>query len=637
MKTSHPAARAAQALAAALLASACAPPGPPPVVADAIWHNGAVVTIDEAIPAAEAVASRGGKILAVGSAAEIMQYRGSATRMNDLNGGTLIPGFVDAHGHVTMVGFQAQSANLLPPPDGPNASIAELQKTLRDFRRQSPMPAHLKVLFGFGYDDSQLREKRHPTRQDLDAVATDMPVALVHQSGHFGALNSRALEMAGISAASNDPDGGVIRRRPGSREPDGVLEENAFFLALARLFPRLGEAEAIAMLAAGQKLYVSHGYTTLQDGRTAPAQVKATMAAAQKGVLQADVVSYPDILKPGAEALMQAPFFHPVTEPPQYTGHFRIGGVKLTLDGSPQGKTAWLSRPYFKVPAGNKPDYAGYGVVKDAGVFEVYDKALSHRWQVLTHANGDRAIDQMITAMRKAEQANPGVDVRPVLVHGQTLRKDQVPELKALGVFPSLFPMHTYYWGDWHRQSVLGPQRAENISPMKWVVDAGMRVSSHHDAPVALPDSMRVLSATVNRTTRSGFVLGAGQRLDPLTALKSMTIWAAYQHFEENTKGSITPGKLADFAVLSANPLSVPRDTLASIKVLQTFKEGNLIYDRALAQPPVASRPAEFAMHGNPELAPAAGLAYPAQGDGDLPAALEVILDQLWSEPAKGK
>jgi hypothetical protein len=180
--------------------------------------------------------------------------------------------------------------------------------------------------------------------------------------------------------------------------------------------------------------------------------------------------------------------------------------------------------------------------------------------------------------MRDAARQVPGSDRRPVLIHGQTLREDQIGALEQLGVFPSLFPMHTFYWGDWHRSSVLGPERARDISPTGWLLARGLRFSSHHDAPVALPDSMRVLSATVNRTTRSGFVLGPEHRVPPLDALRALTLWAAWQHFEEGIKGAIEVGKLADFAVLSENPLEIEPARLAEIRVLETFKEGRSIY-----------------------------------------------------------
>lgn len=602
---------------------------PPPAAADAIWFNGPIVTVDDAHPTAEAVAVRDGKITAVGSRKDVMQQKGASTRMHDLQGSTLVPGFVDAHGHVSIVGFQALSANLLPPPDGVNDSIAKLQSTLRDFRRQSPLADQFGVLFGFGYDDSQMAEQRHPTRQELDVVATDIPIVIIHQSSHLSVFNSKALELAGITAASADPKGGLIHREQGGTQPSGVLEENAFFGVLPKIFPKLTTEQAVELLMAGQKLYVSYGYTTIQDGRATPDQVNIAIKAATDGKLIADIVSYPDILTPGTKEIMTAPWFHDVTQPVSYDRHFRIGGVKVTLDGSPQGKTAWLGKPYFKPPAGKDASYAGYGVVEDSELIRVYRESLAGRWQTLTHANGDRAIDQMLMAVAAAEQAQPNVDVRPVLIHGQTLRFDQVPQLKALKIFPSLFPMHTYYWGDWHRQSVLGPERAENISPTQWILRQGMMFTTHHDAPVALPDSMRVLAATVNRTTRSGYVLGPDQRVDPLTGLKAMTLWAAHQYFEEDSKGSISIGKLADFAVLSGNPLTIDRQQLAELKVLETIKEGESIYRRPQE---VAAAPPALGGYGDPSRTAPAGTPQVAHGDGDLSPAFEVIFSQLQRE-----
>ena len=548
--------------------------------ADAIWLNGPVITIDDNHPDAEAVAIRDGRIVAVGGKKQVLRYQGDNTAMHDLDGRTLLPGFVDAHGHVFFVGFQAMSANLLPAPDGEVSDVASLVETLKTFAEDSRLREEFGLIYGFGYDDSQLTEKRHPTRADLDQVSQDQPVLVIHQSAHFGVVNSAGLKQLGITADSDNPKGGVIVKDPASGEPTGLLEENAFFMALGKLFPKMNPRQAIAMLQEGEKLYTRYGYTTLQDGRSAPHHVKIAQAAANAGALSADIVSYPDILNPGVEELMVAPFYHNADQAPQYHNHFRIGGIKLTLDGSPQGKTAWLTEPYYQPPEGKGDDYAGYGVVDDDKVVEVYTQALENRWQTLTHANGDRAIDQMIMGWREAEARVPGVDVRPVLIHGQTLRKDQIPALQELGIFPSLFPMHTFYWGDWHRDSVLGPERAENISPTGWLRERGMRFTTHHDAPVALPDSMRVLDATVNRTTRSGRVLGEQQKVDVMTALKAMTLWAAWQHFEEDRKGSIEVGKLADFVVLSDNPLTVKPERLIDLHVMETIKEGDTLYRR---------------------------------------------------------
>lgn len=537
--------------------------------ADLLFVGGPILTMDEARPTAEAVAVRGGRIAGVGSRSALEGLRGPSTRVVDLEGRPLMPGFVDAHSHLSFVGLQATVANLLPAPDGQGNSIAALQKILRDWMAANgPFVERYRMVIGFGYDDSQLAEQRHPTRDDLDQVSSELPVFLIHQSGHFGAANSVALKQAGITAATPDPDGGVIRRRPGSREPNGVLEEHAFFVAFGAQAMKLDEAANIGMIQAGAKFYAKFGYTTAQEGRASVQNVGLLKAAGARGLLPLDVVAYPDIVS--ATAAIQ-----PTRD---YLNRFRVAGAKLTIDGSPQGKTAWLTQPYFKPPEGRDASYRGYPAIKPEEAIAQIDKAFVNNWQLLTHCNGDAAIDLLIEGVAKAETRHGKGDRRPVLIHGQTLRKDQVAELKRLGIVPSLFPMHTFYWGDWHRESVLGPERAENISPTGWVTAAGMRFTTHHDAPVANPDAFRVLSATVTRKTRSGRVLGPDQRMTVATTLRAMTEWAAWQHFEEGSKGRIAPGMLADLIVLSDNPLTVDPDALAGLKVLETYKEGRSIY-----------------------------------------------------------
>lgn len=542
--------------------------------ADSIWSGGPIVTVDDARPRAEAVAVRGGRIVAVGQAADIeRRFRGPKTERVDLKGRTLIPGFIDAHGHMAMVGIQAVSANLLPPPDGPVDSIAALQRTLREWVAANPWHRDYDLILGFGYDDSQLKEQRHPTREELDAVSTELPVVVIHQSSHLAAVNSAALRKAGVTAGTPDPQGGVYQRQSGSREPNGVLEETAMIAVLLKVMPELGEKQRLALLQAGQQLYLRHGHTTAQDGRSSPIDLRTFARAAERGLLALDLVSYPDAVMLGDDRIIDGPLHSR-----SYTRGFRIGGVKLNFDGSPQGKTAWLSQPYFKPPPGQPAGYLGYGTMKDDEALAQILRAFRKDRQIMVHTNGDAAIEQYLRLLEAAYAQVPKKDRRPVMIHGQTIRADQVDRVKALGVFPALYPMHTFYWGDWHRDSVLGPERAANISPTGWMLQRGMRFSSHHDAPVALPDTIRVLSATVNRTTRSGQVLGPEHRVEPIVALKAMTLWAAYQHFEEKSKGSIEVGKLADFAVLSEDPLAIPRERLPELKVLATVKRGKVVW-----------------------------------------------------------
>lgn len=551
--------------------------------ADAIYHNGAVITVNDDHPSAEAVAVKDGRILAVGTKDEVLKSKGDATQLIDLGGKTMLPGFIDSHGHTYMVGIQASTANLLPPPDGSGKDIPTLQALLTDWAEHNREAVEkIGWIAGFGYDDSQLAEKRHPTKEDLDKVSTDLPVLIVHQSGHLGVANSKALELAGIDADTENPNGGVFRRKEGTNEPNGVCEEYAFFMLIGKLVGRFDDDINDALVVEGAKLQASFGYTTAQEGRAIGSGLAAMERVAKSGELPIDLVSYPDVLE------VENP--KPAMD---YTNHYRVGGVKLTIDGSPQGKTAWLTKPYFVPPDGQDKDYRGYAAIDEETTKAAVEKAYSNGWQILCHCNGDAASDRYIAAIRKAKERHPDVDNRPVLIHGQVLREEQVEALHQLEIFPSLFPMHTYYWGDFHRDSVLGPERAPNISPTGWVLERGMMFGSHHDAPVALPDSMRILSATVTRKTRTGKVLGPEHKVPVATALKSLTIWAAWQHFEEKTKGSIEVGKLADFAILSENPLEIDEDKLADIKVLETIKEGKSIYKRPTESASISS-PASF-------------------------------------------
>lgn len=539
-------------------------------IADTIYSGGPILTINDAAPRAEAVAVKDGRILAVGARADMLAHQGDTTEVFDLDGRAMLPGFVDSHGHAVMGGLQALSANLLAPPDGEVQDIASLQEALRGWiaENQAAIEAS-NLIVGFGYDQSQLAELRHPTKDDLDAVSKDVPIIIVHQSGHFGAANSAALAAADITRETPVPPGGVIRYAEDGT-PNGVLEENAFFLALGKLMGGVGDEGFKAFARAGTQLWASFGYTTAQEGRASPQVSEIARAVAAAGDIPVDLAIYPDVLVDRDYIL--------ANQSDTYQNGVRIAGAKLTIDGSPQGFTALRDRPYYDPVGTYPPGYKGYAAASEDQVNDAIAWAFENNIQILTHSNGEGASDMLLAAIKAAEDKHGMADRRPVLIHGQFLREDQVAEMRDLNVFPSLFPMHTFYWGDWHRDHTVGPINADNISPTGWVLERGMMFGSHHDAPVAFPDSMRVLSATVTRRSRSGDILGPHHRVDVLTALKAMTLWPAYQHFEEDQKGSIEVGKVADFVILSDDPTAVDPETLAEIKVQVTIKRDKEIY-----------------------------------------------------------
>lgn len=541
-------------------------------IADTIYSGGPILTMADGAPRADSVAVKGGRIIAVGNASDVEAFRGPDTKSFDLAGKTMLPGFFDAHGHVLMGGLQAKSANLLSPPDGEVKDIAGLQATLKSWAEANAEAVKsANIIIGFGYDQAQLAEQRHPTREDLDAVSTEVPVFVIHQSGHMGAANSKALEIAGITADTPDPAGGkFIRDADG--QPTGVFEENAFYAVLMKMIRPLGPEGFKAFAAAGTELWASYGYTTAEEGRSVPGTADILREVADEGGMKIDVLTYVDVLVDRdyvAKNVSQ-----------DYKNHYRVAGAKLTIDGSPQGFTALRDRPYYNPVGDYPPDYAGYSAATMDQVTDAINWAFEHNIQIMTHANGEGASDMLIAGLEAAD-AKFGHDAnrRPVLIHGQFMREDQVDDYKRLDVFPSVFPMHTFYWGDWHRDHTVGPELADQISPTGWLRQRGMMFSSHHDAPVALPDSMRVLDATVTRRSRSGDILGPDQRVDVMTALKAMTISPAYQHFEEATKGSIEVGKLADFVVLSDDPTAIDPEILDTLKVMKTIKEDAVIYE----------------------------------------------------------
>jgi predicted amidohydrolase YtcJ len=536
---------------------------------DTIYHGGSIVTVDDKNPTAEALAVKDGKIVAVGKNHAVMKLKGDATKVIDLKGRCLVPGFIDGHSHVLGFGSQAVGANLLAPPDGQVKNIDDLVAKLQVFAKGSDV-GRTGWIFGIGYDDAVLAEKRHPNRDDLDRVSKEIPVIAVHISGHFSAMNSAGLKKAGYTADTKDPSGGIIRRRPGSSEPNGVLEELASFPVMLPAINAQKVEDKEYFVKRGLELAKSFGYTTANDGRAMGFQHRDLVSFASKRILDIDVISFIDY----TDRKEITSDFHGR----EYRHHYRIGGMKITLDGSPQGRTGWRTKPYLLPPEGQNADYRGYPAIRDTKAVEsLLDEACQKGWQVKVHANGDAAIDQLISAMREVMKKHKPEDRRHTLIHGQFVRQDQLDACKELQIFPSLFPMHTFYWGDWYEQ-IIGPDLAQQISPMRSVLKRGMICTSHTDAPVALPNLMQVMWATVNRTSRSGKVIGPDERVTPMEALKMITLWGAYQFFEEKTKGSLEVGKLADLVILDKNPLSVNPMDIKDIKVMETIKEGKTVF-----------------------------------------------------------
>ena len=538
-----------------------------------IFRGGPVLTLDADNQVAEALAIIDEEIAAVGSEQSVLRLRGPDTEVVDLAGRTLLPGFIDAHGHLTLLARYTQMVNVSSPPVGPVQDIANLRETLRRHIDEHAIPAGQMVL-GYGYDDALLAEQRHPNKIDLDAVSTQHPILLLHVSAHLASANQALLDLAGIDATTEDLPGGRFRRVEDSREPNGVMEEHAMYKALT-ILPTPTAQQMLDAIDAAQREYAKNAFTTVQDGATGFADWQLLRAAGKHERLFLDVVAFPiwnDFDR--AVGALEAEG----GKVGDYDGHLVLRGGKIVLDGSPQGKTAWLSQPYYVGPPGEAKDYAGYPAFEDEAVYGFAKQLHQRNWPILAHANGDAAAEQWIRTVERIQDEQGAKDWRPVMIHAQALRHDQLPRMVPLGMIPSFFVAHTFYWGDWHRDSVFGPERGPKISPARTALAQGLDITIHNDAPIVPPRGTFLLWTAVNRKTRSGQVLGPAERLTPLQALRAITTGAAYQHREEARKGSLEVGKLADLVILSANPLEVPPDAIRDIEVIETIKNGRSVY-----------------------------------------------------------
>ena len=539
-----------------------------------IYINGNVITVNEKEEVAEAILIIDGKIEAVGTTKEILALADESTEIIDLEGKTVLPGLIDPHGHIV-----ATAQTLMVVALGDVTSKQELLDRLKKGLEDNP-PQGGNWLIGFGYDHTKFEDGLHPTKFDLDTVSIDVPISVSHASGHLACVNSKALELYGYAGEDYIvPEGGVVRTiSEDSREANGVLEENAILDSEKKKIVKTpGFEDILRAIQKVQKIYASLGITTTQDASVEEANYYQHMlsACAQNNMLIIDIVGL--ATQPSTKNLMK----DEGTPKREYYNHYKLAGAKTWLDGSPQGFTAWLSKPYHVVPEGQPDNYCGYGTQEDEVVTQYFVDCINMNLQVHTHVNGDEACEQFLRCYEKAvEITGHGRELRPVMVHCQAMRADQLDRAKELGVVPTFFNDHVRFWGDLHHDKVFGPERAQNISPMGWALERGIKFTIHQDPPVKMPNQILAIHNAVNRKTESGRVLGEHQRISVMEAIKAVTINGAYQYFEEDSKGSIEVGKLADLVIVDKNPLTIPVEELETIKVLETIKEGNTIFKR---------------------------------------------------------
>ena len=517
-----------------------------------LYFGGPIVTLEEP-RYAQALVERGGRIAYVGDREEAERLAGPGARRVDLEGRALLPAFVDPHSHLLACAYAR-----LQVPLGVCAGWGEIADRLSRHVQERGVPPGAWVK-GTGYDQNALAEGAAPDRFCLDRACPNNPVVIQHASGHAGVFNTLALERLGVL------DGDCGLERDGQGELTGRGEENPFLDLLGRI-PMDGLEDVLRAFQGAQEEYASHGVTTAQEGLLQPVMAPVYQEILRRGLLYLDVNAY---APPADYDRLRGQFAQEVSASP---GTFRVAGMKIFLDGSPQGGTAWVREPY----AGGG---CGTSTMTDGQVLSAFRQALDRDAQLLAHCNGDRAAEQYLTLLAQAEREAGKKLSRPVMIHAQLLGLDQLERVKALGVIPSFFVAHVYHWGEIHVKN-FGLDRAGRISPAGSALSWCIPFTFHQDSPVIPPDMLETIWCACVRRTKAGRVLGAEERIPVEAALRAVTQNAALQYGLERELGTLRPGKRADFVLLSGDPLRTPPEELKKLQVERTIRCGRTIWSR---------------------------------------------------------
>jgi predicted amidohydrolase YtcJ len=520
-----------------------------------ILYNGNIWTVDEAQPRAQAVAISGGRFLVVGSNDDVLPFATARTRKLDLAFKCVLPGFNDAHAHPVESGVEH-----LHKVACDKDSIEKIQKALRDRALQTP-PG--QWVLGFLYDDG--KTPRPINRHDLDAAVNDHPVLVQHRGSHTAFVNSMAFQLAKITEQTPDPPGGRLER-DATGQLTGFVGDAAAQIFLRMIPPKNTRRDYRQGTALISKLFTSQGVTSACDADASPEDVQGYQDARDAGELAMRV--YCHISAASLDHFMAAGI---------HTGFgdewVRIGGVKQYADGSISERTAWLSQPYIGIP--NK--YVGLQLSSREQLYETGSKAHRAGWQLATHANGDLAIDRILGVYEEIQKEMPRKDPRFRIEHCTLLNGGLIQRMRSLQAVPAPFSCYVYFHGD--VMHFYGQERTRHMFPMRSFLDAGLRPTDSSDYTASPSDPMMWLQSQLTRTDMKGNVWGDNQRITLEEAIRCGTINGAYAAFEEDLKGSIRPGQLADLVVLDRDPFQTDPSELIKIQVERTMVGGTWKYE----------------------------------------------------------
>ena len=544
----------------------------------------------------QAVCYENGIIQKLGTNEEILKLKDENTKVINMEGKTILPSFIDSHSH-----FSAVANSFLQVDLNECTSFEEIKNKILEYKAKNNI-ADDEWIIANGYDNNILKEQKHPDITFLDTLKINNPIVLKHKSEHMGVFNKKALEALEVNETTKSPEGGKIEIKDGKLT--GYLEETAFVNYLKKV-PMPSMDKLLRAYEKAQDEYLSYGITTVQEGYMSKELLNIYKELIKQNKLKLDVVGYPDY-----DSIKEYAHTFPSSYK-KYNKHFKILGIKMILDGSPQGRTAWMKEPYEPEKQNiveNKGDYKGYPAMKYDDIVRNIKFAKENGLQILAHCNGDAAAEEYIKALNECEENEPSYqkqkitqiqecmqqeniqmqecaqkekklnnnnaqkikDLRPVIIHAQLISKEDLLKAKEIEAIPSFFVAHVYYWGDVHIKN-FGIKRASRISPVKEAVDNNIIFTLHQDSPIIKPNMLETIWCAVKRQTKSGKILGEDERISVYDALKGVTINAAYSYFEETEKGSIEEGKKAQFVILDKNPLEVPIDEISNIKIVKTI------------------------------------------------------------------
>lgn len=537
---------------------------------DVLFVNGTVRTLAEppAPETAEAVLVRNGRVQSIGAYSILRERAEADARDVDLGGATLLPGFIESHNHFLSSGQAFAQVDLRADRCG---SIPELQRLLRE--RADLTPAGEWVI-GRGYDQTLLAENRHPTRADLDVASPDHPIVIYHISYHGLVANSLALQRAGVDANTPDRPGGEILR-DAHGEPTGVMLESPAMSLVSVVMPEVTGDILRGALGLARDQYLPRGVSAVHDALIhTRAEIDAYAAAIGAGELpiRAYLMIAPELYNGDLEG-QAGDIGLSYGLPP---GRLVAGPVKFFQDGAIQAYTAALTQPYF-----DAPDRYGVKIYEPAELAALVREHHLGGRQIAIHGNGDAAIDDILDAYEAALTEQPRNDHRHRIEHCQTARQDQLERMARLGVVSSVFANHLWYFGDRHLSRFLGPERAERMEPLASMTRLGIRWGLHSDCPVTEVNPLLGIWLAVNRRTSGGQPIGEAEKVSVEQALRGFGPDAAFLGFQEGGLGRIAPGYLADFVIVSGDPVADP-EAIKDLNVTATVIDGDVVYEEPM-------------------------------------------------------